>query len=168
MELNEVQRQAVRDWVAAGATLSDVQKRLKAEFDLVATFMEARLLVLEVGAAIKDKSEPAQPKKPRPVPAEMAGQDHYDAEEADDAALPPDDLPPGAGSRVRVSLDKIVPAGAMISGSVVFSDGTQARWQVDRMGRLALDGPPAGFRPSAEDVREFQVQLQSLVAGRGY
>jgi hypothetical protein len=167
MEINEVQRQAVRDWVAAGATLSEVQKRLKEEFNQVTTFMETRLLVLELGAAVKDKPEPAQPKKPRPVPAKTDAQDLDDAAEADDADLPPNDLPPGAGSRVRVSLDKIVPAGAMISGSVVFSDGTQARWQVDRMGRLALDGPPPEFRPSAEDVREFQVQLQSLVAGRG-
>jgi len=167
MQLNEAQRQAVRDWVAAGATLSDVQKRLKTEFDLVATFMEARLLVIELGAQVKDKPEPRKPAPPAPAADEDASGDDALPGADDDAALP-DDAPAGAPSRVKVALDKIVPAGAMVSGSVVFSDGTQARWVIDRMGRLGLEGVPPNFRPSQEDVREFQVQLQSLIAGRGY
>jgi hypothetical protein len=166
MELNEAQRQAVRGWVAAGASLSEVQKRLKSEFDISLTFMDARLLVLDLGAQVKDKAEPRKPAPPAPA---------ADLDEADDGlpagegeALPLDDAPAGPPSKVKVSLDKIVPAGAMVSGNVVFSDGTKVRWILDRMGRLGLEGAPPNFRPSPEDVREFQVQLQSLIANRGY
>lgn len=164
MELNELQRQAVRGWVAEGASLSDVQKRLKLEFDIALTFMDARLLVLDLGAMVKDKPEPRKPVPPKP-----------DVNEDDDAALPvedaaamPLDAEPAGPSNVKVSLDKIVPAGAMVSGGVVFSDGTKVRWVLDRMGRLGLEGAPPNFRPTPEDVREFQTQLQSLMAKRGY
>ncbi len=164
MELNETQRQAVRKWVADGATLSEVQKRLKSEFDITLTFMDARLLVLDLGAQVKDKPEPRKPAPPAPV----ADEDDAGLPDEDVEALPLDDQPAGVPSKVKVSLDKIVPAGAMVSGSVVFSDGTSVRWVLDRMGRLGLEGAPPSFRPSAEDVREFQVQLQALMANRGY
>lgn len=165
MALTESQRQAVRGWVAEGATLSDVQKRLKSEFDISLTYMDARLLVLDLGAQVKDKPEPRKPAPP-PAPA-VDDDDGADMPGGEEDALPPDGGPSGP-SKVKVSLDKIVPAGAMVSGSVVFSDGTQVRWVLDRMGRLGLEGAPPNFRPTPDDVREFQVQLQSLIANRGY
>ncbi|HPB11518.1 MAG TPA: hypothetical protein PLT74_09690, partial [Kiritimatiellia bacterium] len=67
MELTEQQRQSVIEWLAAGASLSDVQKSLKSEFGIALTYMDVRLLVLEIGAAVKDKPEP-KPAEPKPQP----------------------------------------------------------------------------------------------------
>jgi hypothetical protein len=58
--------------------------------------------------------------------------------------------------------------GSMVSGDVTVSDRKKARRMLDQKGRLGLDGVPAGYRPAAEDVREFQIQLQKLLASKGY
>jgi hypothetical protein len=169
-DLTEAQRDAVRQWVEGGASLSDVQRRLKEEFAVSLTYMDVRLLTLDVGAKVKDKPEPK--KTPAPPPSAAAAGDAED-EPADD--LPEDGAPAGAeqtppagGSPVSVSLDRLIRPGAMVSGDVTFSDGKKARWMLDQMGRLGLDGVPAGYRPAAEDVREFQIQLQKLLASKGY
>ena len=60
MELSEQQRQSVKEWLATGASLSDVQKNLKNEFNITLTYMDVRLLVLDVGAAVQDKPEHAR------------------------------------------------------------------------------------------------------------
>ncbi len=160
MELTESQQQAVRAWVAEGANLSQIQKRLQAEFGVGLTYMDVRLLVLELGAKLKDKPEP----KPQP----QAPVADADAESSDEAPL--DDALPGAAgaSKVKVSLDRVVQAGALVSGDVVFSDGTKAKWSLDQFGRLGLNPTKPGYRPTPQDVQEFQVQLRELLAQRGY
>ena len=73
MELTEQQRQSVKEWLAAGASLADVQGNLKSEFGIALTYMDVRLLVLEIGAAVKDKPDPeeAKPKPPPPLPLNL-------------------------------------------------------------------------------------------------
>jgi hypothetical protein len=166
MDLTDTQRQTVRDWVAAGAGLSDVQKRLRAELGIAMTYMEVRLLVLELGVAVKDKPA-AKPLKAAPPPKAGAA-----AAQADDDLG--DDLEdgqagrPASTSKVHVTLDRVVQAGAVVSGGVTFSDGTKARWFLDQYGRLGLDPAKKGHRPPAADMQEFQVQLRELLAQRGY
>ena len=70
MVLTEQQKQDVRQWLAEGASLSDVQKRLREEHQVAMTYMDVRLMVLELGAAVKDKPEP---KPVAPAPADAAG-----------------------------------------------------------------------------------------------
>ncbi len=168
-DLSDAQREAVRQWVEGGASLADVQRRLKEEFSLSLTYMEVRLLTLDVGAQVKDKPEPKKaPQPPAPEPA-AAG-------ELSDEALPDDDEgpvgtppePPAGESKVSVSLDRLIRPGSVVSGDVTFSDGKKARWMLDQMGRLGLEGVPADYRPAPEDVRDFQVQLQKLLASKGY
>ena len=72
------------------------------------------------------------------------------------------------GGNVSVSLDRVVRAGAVASGDVTFSDGTRAKWMLDQMGRLALDGVPAGYRPPSQDIQAFQQQLRTQLQTRGY
>ena len=55
----------------------------------------------------------------------------------------------------------------MASGQVTFSDGKSAGWSLDQMGRLGLSSDEAGYKPSQEDVMEFQVQLQKKLSGPG-
>ena len=161
MVLTEQQKQDVRAWLADGASLSDVQKRLREEHQVAMTYMDVRLMVLELGAPVKDKP---QPKPVAAPPAEAAG----DADEP----LPDGEMGAAADAAaggVRVSVDRVVQAGALASGTVTFSDGVTAKWMLDQMGRLGLSSvSKPGYRPSPEDVQAFQVELQNQLASRGY
>ncbi len=166
MELNDSQKSAVREWVAAGASLSEVQKRLQEEFGVRMTFMDVRLMVLDIGADIKDKPEP---KKPEP-PAPAADADAADGTAAQDG-MPSDTAPDanGAIGGVSVDMDRVVQPGMVVSGNVTFSDGVTARWGIDQMrGGLALQPSQEGYRPSDDDIREFQMQLRALLERQGY
>jgi hypothetical protein len=179
MELSEQQRQAVKEWLARGASLSDVQQSLKREFSLTMTYMDVRLLVLDIGASVKDKPEPKPPKAEplKPPAAVPPAADPYADEGEDDAGLPPgeageplEELPPeeGAEPLVSLTLDRLVVPGAMVSGSVTFSDGVKARWMIDQMGRFGLDPETPGYRPSNADLQAFQMQLRSELRRHGY
>jgi hypothetical protein len=163
MDLTTEQRQAIKQWVDEGANLSQIQTRIKADFGISLTFLDTRMLVQDLGAQVKDKPAPKPPAPPAPPKAPTADDDFAEEE----AALPPaaDGL---IGGKVSVSLDRIVRAGAVVSGDVTFSDGTHAKWMLDQMGRLALDGANPTYRPAPQDIQEFQTQLRSLLQTRGY
>ena len=77
-------------------------------------------------------------------------------------------LEPPVEGGVSVELDTVNPPGAMASGSVVFSDGQSKKWTLDQFGRLGLSGGDDAYKPSDEDVAEFQKQLDSALRGRGF
>ena len=165
MALTEQQKQDVRNWLAEGASLSDVQKRLREEHQVAMTYMDVRLMVLELGAPVKDKPQP----KPVAAPAAADGGDAGEVGVAgEDDELPETAADAPAGG-VSVSVDRVVQAGALASGTVTFSDGVTAKWMLDQMGRLGLSSvSKPGYRPSHEDVQAFQVELQNKLASRGY
>jgi len=169
MDLTHEQRQAIRQWIADGASLSDVQKRLKSDFGIGMTYMDVRCLVLDIGAQVKDKPAPRPVPPPAPADDEMGAEDaELPVDEDEHHAIPfakPD--APAAGS-VNVTVDRIVRPGAVVSGDVTFSDGTTAKWVLDQMGRLGLEGANPGYRPPAQDIHEFQNQLRSLLQSRGF
>jgi len=165
-ELTGEQRAAVRQWVEEGASLSDVQRRLKETFGLTLTYMDVRLLTLDLGAQVKDKPEP---EKAPPLPAAGDGElDGEDAEALEASAPGAAEAPAEPAGKVSVSMDRLMRPGALVSGDVTFSDGKKAHWLLDQMGRLGLEGVPNDYRPSPGDVRDFQVQLQKLLASKGY
>jgi len=160
MKLDDNQRQAVAQWIAAGAKLSEIQNRLAAEFGLKLTYMEARFLVDDLKLTPKDPEPPkvveppvaAKPLTTTPVPADEA---------AADEVLPP-------ASKVSVTVDQITRPGSIISGKVSFSDAQTADWYLDQTGRLGLVPKQPGYKPSAADVQDFQLALQREVAKLGY
>ena len=79
-----------------------------------------------------------------------------------------DEVLPPLGGNVPVSVDQITRPGAMISGKVNFSDGQIADWYLDQTGRLGVVPKVAGYKPSAEDVKNFQLALQQEIAKLGY
>jgi len=172
MTLSEQERLAVSGWLAEGASLSDVQRNLKDAFGIALTYMDVRLLVLEIGAEVKDKPEPKPPQQPvAPPPQEAMYDDGGMPEDApyadeDDGAEEP--LPPMGDASVSVSIDSIVVPGAMVSGTTVFSDGVKARWLIDRAGRFGLEPETEGYRPSQADMQAFQVQLSTELRRKGY
>jgi|LSQX01.1.fsa_nt_gb hypothetical protein len=157
MILTEQQKQDVRDWTAAGATLAEIQTRLREEHEVALTYMDVRLLVLELGAEVQDKPEP---KVKEPAVGDTA---HADG------ALPEADAELPATGGIAVSLDRVIQAGALASGSVTFSDGVTARWVFDQMGRLGLTSTSQpGYRPTQEDLQAFQLELQRQLTSHGY
>ena len=160
MKLDDNQRQAVAQWIAAGAKLSEIQNRLAAEFGLKLTYMEARFLVDDLKLTPKDPEPPkvveppaaAKPLTTTPVPADEA---------VADEVLPP-------ASKVSVTVDQITRPGSIISGKVSFSDAQTADWYLDQTGRLGLVPKQSGYKPSAADVQDFQLALQREVAKLGY
>lgn len=154
-QLTPDQLARVEAWAAEGANLNQIQDRLKTEFALVLTYLEARLLVAEVGVRLKDKERPAEkPADPEPAPAM--------AEPAEDAEAA------GTAGSVQLSVDAITVPGALASGKVTFSDGVAAAWYVDQMGRLGLSGAPQGYQPPSGDVPLFQQQLDRALMQAGF
>ena len=153
MKLNDTQQQHVREWVEEGCGLSEIQRRLASELDLNMTFMDVRFLVLDLGLQIKDKSQEQAPPPPPPVD-ETAVADALEGAET--------------SGGIQVDIDRVVKPGALVSGTVVFSDGVRATWMLDQMGRLGLDAGTPDYRPSPEDIQAFQATLQRELAKRGF
>jgi hypothetical protein len=159
MTLTDEQKTAVKNWLEAGAGLSEVQKRVREEFGVSLTYLDTRLLVDDLKVALKDpepEPTPAEPESPAPSAA--------DADLSPDAGAPA----PAAGGSVKVTIDQIMKPGTMISGRVTFSDGENAAWYMDQTGRLGLDAATIGYRPTEKDVLAFQVELQRLARTQGY
>jgi len=144
-KLTDEQKSSLKQWAAEGASIADLQKRMKDDFGISITYMDARFLVLDLGIEI------VEVKKEEKKPAE---------EEILSAPVPT-----GA---VTVTMDNIALPGAMISGKVTFSDGETGIWMLDQYGRPGLDADTPGYRPTQEDVIEFQKQLSELVRKNGY
>jgi len=85
------------------------------------------------------------------------------------APEPPAPPPPGnaEAANVSVELDRLIKPGAIVSGTVTFSDGVTATWMLDQLGRLAIDPSQPGYRPSDADNEAFVRALQAEVAKKG-
>lgn len=174
-QLSAEQLSQVETWAANGANLNEVQERLKAEFGISLTYLDARLLMLDVGVRLKDKPrEPDPVPAAAPAPAAAAGDDDRadgtegDALEEDFSALPADDAAPAGGGQLQMSTDHIAIPGALISGKVTFSDGTSGSWFLDQMGRLGLNGTPQGYQPPKADIPLFQQNLDVFLQRAGF
>lgn len=162
-QLSPEQLAQVESWATDGASLNQVQERLKTEFGINLTYLDARLLMLDVGVRIKDKPrEPEKPAEPEPAPQpepEPSADDWASADETAEAPL---------GGGFEMSADQIALPGALISGKVTFSDGVQASWFMDQMGRLGLNGSPQGYQPPPADVPLFQQNLDLMLQRAGF
>ncbi|MBL9182461.1 MAG: hypothetical protein JNN17_09985 [Verrucomicrobiaceae bacterium] len=158
------QRQQIANWAAEGATLNQIQDRLRTELGITLTYMETRLLVLELGVKLQDKPRekpPEEEKKPEAPPPAAEG-DLQDNEFEEPAAS---DAPAGS---LKVTVDEVPPAGAVISGKATFSDGNTAMWFMDQMGRFGMRGPTPGYQPPPTDIPAFQSELDRILTLRGF
>ncbi|TDU64315.1 hypothetical protein EI77_04203 [Prosthecobacter fusiformis] len=166
-QLSPEQLAQVEIWAADGANLNLVQDRLRTEFGITMTYLDARLLMLDVGVRIKDKprevAKPADPAPAAPLTGEaFPAEDETWNENFDDVST---EQMPSAG--ITMSADQITIPGALISGKVTFSDGVNASWFLDQMGRLGLSGAPQGYQPPPVDVPQFQQQLDLFLQKAG-
>lgn len=152
MQLTEEQKERIRTWIEEGLQPFEIQKRLEEEFGLHLTYMEVKLLLSELDLTPKDREEEGSKKTDQ----QIEGQE---TEEAKGAEKP--------GS-VTVTIDEVTRPGAIVSGRVRFRDGKEAAWYLDQYGRLGLVPPEPGYRPSSEELTEFQMALERELARRGY
>ena len=145
----------VSAWVAEGATLSQIQEQLSSKLGVSMTYMDVRFLVDDLNLALVEKEEPKKPEEPvaEAAPAEAA------------AALAP--AAQGAGV-VTVEVDTIAQPHAMVSGHVTFSDGEKADWYIDHQGRPGMAARTPGYRPTPQDITDFQVKLDAALRQAGY
>lgn len=160
MEISEEQKHIIKGWAAVGCSLADIQRRLRADLDMALTYMDVRFLLLDLGIDLQDRPEKTEKQEPVGQPANEADQG-FGGQKVLDA----DNL---AGGGVSVTVDSVVRPGALASGTVSFSDGVNAAWMLDQLGRLALDGPSPDYRPTQEDLEKFQQELASVLQQRGY
>lgn len=168
MQLNDSQKQAVSQWLNSGAGLSDVQKKLDAEFGLKLTYMDVRFLLIDLGLNLTQEKEKAAPKTP-PAPPPPLPENNMEPEGIEEEPLPvlePETMP--GPSNVKVEVDRLTRPGTIVSGSVTFSDGNKALWALDQMGRLALMPEVKTYRPPATDVQAFQQAIHAQLQKMGY
>lgn len=150
-DLTEEQKETVKSWVAKGAQMADVQKKLQEDLGFKVTYMDTRFLALDLELEFVKEEEPEPVLEDQPEAAvESFG--------ADDIEHVP--APAGGYQPVSVTVDTVGRPGAMVSGRVSFSDGETGAWMVDNTGRMSLDPDTAGYRPSEIDIQDFQTELR--------
>ena len=140
--MTDEQKATVAGWVRDGASLSDVQRQIESEFGVRMTYMDVRFLVDDLDLELTTEGPQFEEPKVAPVGGTAPG-------------------------GVSVSLDKVARPDALVSGQVTFSDGQQAQWHLDQMGRLALNPKDPGYKPSQEDIQQFQEKLREAVEQSG-
>lgn len=148
MNLSNEQKEQLKNWVTEGLSLSTIFKHISNQWNMPITYMELRFLIDDLNLEFpKEKEQPTQ--NPNDTPATT-----------------PDNLE--LLHNVTLDVDKVIRPGALISGSVTFSDGMSGSWQLDQQGRLGLIPSTEDYRPSQEDIQEFQIQLQEVLHKAGY
>jgi hypothetical protein len=160
VEITEVQKSKIAEWIDDGASLSEVQRRLSEEFQINMTYMDVRFMLLELGLTPQDREESAQSD-----PSLLADAAGGQQEPIEASGVVDDGLQKG---NVSVDVDRVMKPGSLVSGTVVFSDGVKASWSLDQFGRLALDAGGAEVQPSPEDVKAFQEELRKNLEKRGF
>ena len=195
--LTEEQKAEVAKWFAAGASLDEIQKRMKAEFGVHMTYLDVRLMVAELPQPVETepaapdgpaREVPAPPRRvasssgparevpapPRRVASSSGTPDSGPASDEGTSAAPkrydldaPDADEGKPSPDVVVEMDTLTIPGTYASGDVTFSDGTKAKWYLDQQGRLGLGNAPEGYRPSQSDAALFQARLVETLRARG-
>lgn len=163
--LSQEQKNSIAQWVASGASISDVQKNIKEAFGLSMTYMDVRFLVDDLNLALQDKAEliAEEPVKEAPSTPSVA-EENFPTPNSEEETPPP----PAANGKVRVTVDPVQRPGVALGGSVTFSDGLSGQWQLDSYGQLGFVPPHKGYQPTPADIQAFQAALQQEVAKMGY
>ena len=148
-ELSFEQKQTVKTWIEGGMKLVEVQKLLNEKFGINLTYMEVRFLVDDLDLTMPD------PKSPETSAAQSGG--------GEAQAEPAQQEEPSQG--VLVEVNPVQRPGVLTGGTVRFSDGVQATWELDAEGRLQLGGIADDYRPSQDDVMDFQQKLRTILSG---
>ena len=144
-QLSPEQVRSIRDWAEEGLDLNAIQKWLHEDLGIKLTFMDTRFLLQDLDIQIRQP----EPEPQAEQPAELSG-----------AAAPPASLL----GKTQVTVDEITPPHALMAGKILFRSGAQGVWDIDRTGRINWDATLG--EPTADDLREFETELQSVIRSR--
>ena len=156
MDITESQKVRIADWVKQGETIAIIQRKLREEMELSLTYMDVRFLVDDLNLVYSESEDSCEMNEESAVNVEEI--------QASDTIEEPELV-----SGVKVNVDPVTPPGALVCGTVNFSDGKQLAWQLSAAGQLGLvPGDDPDYRPNPEDLQEFQSQLQQVLQKHGY
>ena len=144
-QLSPEQVQSIRDWAEEGLDLNAIQKRLHEDLGIKLTYMDTTVLLQDLDIHIRQP----EPEPQAEQPAELSG-----------ATAPPASLL----GKTQVTVDEITPPHALMAGKILFRSGAQGVWDIDRTGRINWDATLG--EPTADDLREFETELQSVIRSR--
>lgn len=150
MDKNKI-KEIIRELLKKKASFSEIQKTLYNEHGETITFMELKLLTSELEDIDWKKLNPESDKREDASPEKLpffSKEDEQSVQEEE-------------GTVVEIS--KLARPGAALSGSVKFNSGATADWVLDQFGRLRFEN--ATGRPTPEDLRGFQEELQRKITG---
>ena len=141
-DLTTEQQEQIKIWASQGDQLADLQKKINTEFQLSPsiTYMETRFAIIDLGIELVEEAKPEEPKEEQPK--ELTPLGYVDA-----------------------TVDEIVRPGFLASGKVIFTDGMNALWGVDEMGRLKVDADDPSYEITDEDMISFQETLRDKLKG---
>lgn len=139
----------IKEKLDQGMSLSDVQKLLASELGIRMTYLDLRLLAADLEVNWKKQEKPKS-------------DDEMDISKL--PATPAEDDEP----RTKVTVSKLARPGMALSGDVEFLSGAKGEWFLDSYGRLGFNPADGSSQPTEEDLRDFQVELQSKLSGGGY
>jgi len=134
----------VRDLLAQGRTLSQIQDYLRKEKGDSITYMDLRLLLSEMpDTKLPEKELPKVVLPPEPPAA------------------------PAAAGKLSISMDQMPAPGSMLSGYARFSSGAKAHWFLDETGRLGMEPELGTGKPTQADMQEFSTELRRMLQRSG-
>jgi len=151
---NEERKPIVKELLAKGLTLSQIQDYFHKEKNDPIKYMDLRLLLSEMPDATLPEKELLKTVLPPTAPAASA---------EPGAAAPA----PGAGGKLSISVDQTPGPGSMLSGYARFSSGAKAHWFLDEMGRLGLEPELGSSKPTQPDMQEFSTELRRMLQQTG-
>ncbi len=152
MALSEEQIKSVKEWIEEGLGIGDIQIHLQKKYSLHLTYMETRFALDDANLS------------PKAVIEAPKTQDKL-SNQLDSTVVASKDNKMVNKGGVSVNVDPVTRPGALVNGSVTFSDGQKASWQLDNMGRISLKADVPGYRPNSEDLMQFQKEIQNQLEG---
>jgi hypothetical protein len=176
-KFDEAQQRKIAAWIAEGLSLADIQKRIASELGANLTYMEVRFMVDDLKLVPKDAARPKEDKLAALAAPTSKGAGQPGADSTPIAGSPggsreaesaPASATDAAGRGVSVVVDTVARPGALVSGSVRFSDAQTGTWYMDQYGRLGVVPAKQGYKPSAADMTAFQQTLETELSRLGY
>jgi hypothetical protein len=149
---NDERKPIIKQLLAKGQTLSQIQDYLRNEKGDSITYMELRLLLSEMPDTKLPEKEP--PKAPVIAPESAP------AKKNEAGAT-------SKGGKLSISVDQMPQPGSMLSGYARFSSGAKAHWYLDEMGRLGVQPELGSDKPTQADMHEFSTELRKMLQSAG-
>ncbi len=178
MQVTEDQKKTIGEWIQSGADLGKIQQSLKEEFGLNLTYLDTRFLLGDLGLEVIQEEEqevidPEESISEEKDSSEISNEEEPESKSEEEESLPDDPEKEEVNenenrtANVNLTVDSLTQPQCVISGKVTFSDGKDAAWYIDQIGRLGLNPDEEGYSPTQDDLAVFQSELRDVLSKQG-